>query len=382
MIEFEYAWSCHIHEAVSQRGIIAVMKSNRAKIVFLLGLVFSLLIACRAATLATPLPFGTTTATASLSSTATIRPATSTSTPTRTATLEPTLDATVQAEYETAIATLRMGTAASPRTRAQEATLIAQFPVDLENSNCLTEGLSPDGKWLATRCGYGDSKTLVLRSKQGKRWVLKLKDFLRQDISEERTSTLRPAFWSANGTYLYFVPSLGRDGDSDRCFSRHGDDYGLLRLNLNWGTWVALIPPAVSFPGYHIEFSPTGQRYATDADGVRITDLTTGEVTQISVDGVVTDMLWSPDGLHLAYSVARCSAAHDMESAWVYVWDASTKPELVRFSHEGILLTVESWVGNSMLRIREEKLAVPDTIYVYEIARGNLMFRGTGTPSH
>ena len=358
-------------------------KSNNAKAVFFFGFVFFLFLACRAATLVTPSPVAEAVATESPSITATLRPVTSTSMPTRTATPEPTLDATLQSEYETAIATLRAGTAASLRTREKEATLIARFPVDLENSNCITEGLSPDGKWLATRCGYGDNKALVLRSKEGKRWVLKFRDFLSQDISEERTSTLRPVFWSADGIYLYFAPGLGRDGDGDRCFPRHGDDYGFFRLNLRWGTWVALIPSAVSPPGYDIEFSPTGQRYATDADGIRITDLKTSEVTEVNVDGVVMDMLWSPDGLHLAYSVARCDE-QGVESAWVYVWDASTKPELVRFSHERFLLTVESWIGNSMLRIREEKraAATPGTVYVYDIAGGDLMFRGTATPSH
>jgi WD40 repeat protein len=262
--------------------------------------------------------------------------------------------------------------------------LIAQFPIDLKNSNCIAEGLSPDGKWLATRCGYGDNKTLVLRSKPGKRWVLKFRDFLRQDISEERTSTLRPLFWSANGLYLYFAPGLEREGDSNPCSPRPGNEYGLFRLNLNWGTWVALIPPAVSFPGYDIEFSLTGQQYATDADGVRITDVKTGEVTQLNVDGTVMDLLWSPDGLHLAYSVARCDE-QIVKSSWVYVWDPTTKqPELVRVSHEGILFRAESWTSNATLRILGEKQVAPktvDIIYVYDIAGGYLMFSGTVTPS-
>jgi hypothetical protein len=362
-----------------------VKKINRPKVALFLSLVFFLSLACRAVTLAIPSPIAATATQASLSSTATLRPAIPTSTPTRTATLEPTLDAALQSEYETAIATLRMGTAASPRTREKEATLIARFPYELEYSYCSVESLSPNGKWLATGCGYGDNKVLVVRNKEGKKWVLKIKDFLSQDVPAGRTDTLHPMFWSADGAYLYFAPTRGLEEDGDRCFSRQGNDYGLFRLNLNWGTWVTLIPPAVSFPGYDIEFSPTGQRYVTDADGIRITDLQTGEVTEVNVDGVVMDMLWSPDGLHLAYSVTRCGE-QGVESAWVYVWGASTsnQPELIRFSHEGFLLTVESWVGNSMLRIREEKQSAPETpgkVYVYDIARGDLMFRGTATPS-
>ena len=360
-------------------------KSSSAKVVFLFGFVFSLFLACRAVTLATPSPTVVPASQASPSAAATLRPATSTSTSTRTATLEPTLDATLQSKYETAIATLRAGTAVSPRTREEEATLIARFPYDLEHSDCPVEGLSPNGMWLAARCGYGDSRVLVVRDKGGKKWVLKVRDFLSQDVPVGRTDTLHPVFWSADGLYLYFAPSRGSAGNSERCFSRQGDDYGLFRLNLNWGTWIALIPPAVSFPGYDIEFSAAGQRYATDADAIRITDLKTREVTEVNVDGVVMDMLWSPDGMHLAYSVVRCGE-QGVESAWIYVWGASTsnQPKLIRFSHEEFLLTVESWVGNSMLRIREEKQAAPGTpgtVYVYDIARGDLMFRGTATPS-
>ncbi|HEX2997039.1 MAG TPA: hypothetical protein VHP14_19615 [Anaerolineales bacterium] len=362
----------------------SIKKNSRIASIFFF--VFFLLLACRAVTLAAPSPIAMTVTQENPSSTATFRPVTSTSTPTRTATLEPTLDATIQSAYETAIATLGTKSAVRPRTREQEATLIARFPYELEYSYCSVEGLSPNGRWLTSSCGYGENKVLVVRNREGKKWALKVKDFLSQDVLVGRTDTLQPVFWSADGLYLYFAPSRGSVEDGDRCSSRQGDHYGLFRLNLNWGMWKALIPSAVSFPGYDIEFSPTGQRYATNADGIRITDLKTGDLTEVKVDGVVMDMLWSPDGLHLAYSVARCGEKGIIESAWVYVWGASTsnQPELVRFSHEGFLLTIESWIGSSMLRIREEKQPVPETpgkVYVYDIARGDLMFRGTVTPS-
>src|SRR5512138_868789 len=358
---------------------------KKSRIAFIFFLVLCLLLACRAVTLVAPSPAAATMTQENLSGTATFRPAEATPTPTRTATLEPTLDATIQSAYETAIATLGTESAVSPRTREQEATLIARFPYELEYSYCSVEALSPNGRWLTSSCGYGDNKVLVVQNREGKKWVLKVRDFLSQGVSIGRTDTLQPVFWSADGLYLYFAPSRGSVEDGDQCLSRQGDHYGLFRLNLNWGMWKALIPPAVSFPGYDIEFSPTGQRYATDADGIRITDLKTGEVTEVKVDGVVMDMLWSPDGLHLTYSVARCGK-QGVESAWVYVWGASTnnQPELVRFSHEGFLLTIESWVGSSMLRIREEKQSAPGMsgkVYVYDIARGDLMFRGTVTPS-
>lgn len=363
---------------------LATKKSS--KIAFIFFFVLCLLLACRAVTLVAPLPVAATVTQENLSSTATFRPAEATSTPTRTATLEPTLDATVQSAYETAIATLGTESVVSPRTWEKEATLIARFPYDLEHSYCSAEGLSPNGRWLTSNCGYGESKVLVVRNREGKEWVLKVKDFLSQDVPVGRTDTLQPVFWSADGLYLYFAPSRNSVEDGDRCSSRQGDRYGLFRLNLNWGMWKALIPSAVSFPGYDIEFSPTGQRYATDADGIRITDLKTGDLTEVKVDGVVMDMRWSSDGLHLAYSIARCGE-QGIESAWVYVWGASTnnQPELVRFSHEGFLLTIESWVGSSMLRIKEAKQStvdMPGKVYVYDISRGDLMFRGTVTPSH
>ncbi len=361
-------------------------KGSRAKVIFVSGVIFSLFIGCNAASPAMPSPAVTPVVTESPSSTATLQPATLTSAPTRTATLEPTLNATVQAKYETAIATLGTETAVPPRTSEQEATLIARFPYDLKHSYCFVEGLSPNGRWLATTCGYGDKKVLVVRNREGKQWVLNVKDFLGRDDPVGRLDTLHPVFWSFDETYLYFAPSLGPAGGSDPCFPRHGNAYGLFRLNLNWGIWKVLIPPAVSSLGYDLEFSPTGQTYVTDADGIRITDIKTGKVTEVNVDGVVMDLLWSPDGLHLAYSVERCGR-QGAESAWVYIWGASTsdEPKLMRFSHEGVFLKVESWVGNSMLRVREEKRSASetlDTIYVYDIAEGSLMFRGTATPSH
>jgi hypothetical protein len=264
--------------------------------------------------------------------------------------------------------------------------LIARFPVDLDNSYCFVESLSPNGKWLATRCGAGDNKVLVVRNNVGKKWVLKIRDFVIQDLPIGRTDTLHPVFWSADGYYLYFTTKLERDRDRGECFARPGDNYGLFRLNLNWGMWVALIPPAISSSGYNLEFAPNGQMYATDADGIRITEIKTGEVTQVNVDGTIMDMLWSPDGLHLAYSVVRCDKQGGVESSWVYVWDPSTKqPELVRVSHEGILFRVESWTSNATLKVRGEKRAASrtiDTIYVYDIAGGFLLFSGTVTPSH
>ncbi|MBN2116938.1 MAG: PD40 domain-containing protein [Anaerolineales bacterium] len=354
-------------------------KRSGSQIIFFFGLVFPLFLACRLATPAKESP----------SIPATLRPSTSTSTPvatpsaSATATLTAASESTLLASYVTDIAARRTETAASQRARDHEATLIAQFPADWKDDNCYAMGISPDGEWLATGCGPRENPTLVVQNKGRRKWVLEFKDFLSLDTPEGMPGWLSPKSWSLDGKYLYFTSILGYSGGGDFCFPGHGD-YGLFRLHLGTGSWVTVIRPTDAFPGYEIDFAPTGRRYATTVDGLRITDLQTGEVTQINVDGVIMDLLWSPDGMHLAYSVARCGE-RGVESSWVYVLDDSTdQPELVLFSHEGILFKPESWNGNSTLRIEGKKWIDPRmlyTIYIYDLAGQNLMFSGTATPS-
>jgi hypothetical protein len=182
--------------------------------------------------------------------------------------------------------------------------------------------------------------------------------------------------------YLYFSPALGYSGGGDQCFPRFDGDYGLFRLNVKNGTWVTLIPPTDSFPGYGIEFTQTGRRYATNMNGVTITDLYTGDVVMLDVPATVEGFSWSPDGTRLAYTVASCG--DDLvESSSVYIWDAATNQTQELFTEDGVLLRPDKWMDDSTIDILGEQYVDLDTIYTvyeYNIPQGNLIFSVTLTP--
>ncbi len=83
-----------------------------------------------------------------------------------------------------------------------------------------------------------------------------------------------------------------------------------------------------------IRFSPTGRQYAADINGVTIMDLQTGKTTRIDAHGV-TDLIWSPDGNNLAYSVASCGEALVQSSA-IYIWNISDKQRQKLFAIDDI----------------------------------------------
>jgi len=195
---------------------------------------------------------------------------------------------------------------------------------------------------------------------------------------------LYPKFWSPDGEYLYFTSGIGYDGGGDDCFPSSRGHYGLFRINLKTGSWTTLIPPTDSFPGYGIEFSLTGRRYAATIDGVMMTDLNNGDVATINVSGIVEGLSWSPDGVHLAYSVASCGE-QSVQSSSVYVRDALTNQTQMLFvATDGTLLKPEAWIDNSTLRIEGGKRVDLDmlyTVYLYDITQNSLLFTNTATPS-
>jgi Tol biopolymer transport system component len=293
------------------------------------------------------------------------------------------MDPTKQVWYSTAIVVHETERAeylaVHQQTQSVEATQVAQFPVPCGNKN--SKSVSPDGKWLATSCGYKSDQTLVVQNKDGTRWVLVFGDFVSPDSPEGISGGLSPKFWSADGNYLYFSIGLGYSGGGDDCFPDTIGEYGLFRLNLRTGTWTTPIPSTDAFPGYDIKFSPTGRRYAADIDGVTIVDLKTGEVTQLDIPNAM-DLIWSPDGQYLAFSGAICGEER-VESSSVYVWDALTDQTQLLYTTENILLKPESWADSLTLRIRGEERIDLDTlytIYVFDILSKSLLLTGTATP--
>jgi hypothetical protein len=296
----------------------------------------------------------------------------------------PTRNPTSQAWHATAQAIAETEGAVSQQVRDNKATQIAQFPsIICEGKNVNYGDISPNGKWWAAGCGYESNQTLTVQNKGGTKWVLEFKDFLNPDTPMGMTGLLLPLFWSPEGEYLYFTPELGYSGGGTECFNRMGNyGYGLFRLNLKTGSWATLVQPTYYFPGFIIEFSPTGRRYAVESyGGIMINDLQNGEVTQIDAPHEY-NFIWSPDGKRLAYSVASCGEFY-VQSSSVYVWDASTGQLQILFTTEGILLSPESWIDNSKLRILGEKIVDGRddyTIYEYSLNQESLTFTGTATP--
>jgi Tol biopolymer transport system component len=303
---------------------------------------------------------------------ATVLALTPSSTPT--VTLEPT-------KVSTATPTQTIGPI--QKTENEKSTQIAQFPTACDEMRFYYSKISPDGKWFAASCGEKRNQTLVVQNTEGTKWILEFADFLSPGFENDIMGTLVPLSWSPDDDYLYFSKVLGYSGGGNQCFSYSYGYYGLFRLNLNTGNWRTLVPPKdADFPGDSIEFSPSGDQYAISIDGIMLTNIITGEVTKIDVSGVMEEMIWSPDGKYLAYSVGNCGEDF-VESSSIYVWDALTHQIQTLFTTDEMLLRPQSWLDNSTLRFEGEKfvgLKNLYTIYEYDITQDLVLFTGTATP--
>ncbi len=295
----------------------------------------------------------------------------------------PTIDATQQTWRATAIAIRTADRAASEQSWNEKETQIAQFPAACEDMNFYSSNISPDGKWLAASCSYKSNQIFTVQSKDGKKWVLNFKDFLSPESPEGIPGSLSPKFWSPEGNYLFFTIELGYDGGGNYCFPEYNNGYGLFGLNLSTGSWATVVPSTNSFPGYEIEFSPTGRRYAITIGGVMITDLQTGKVTTLDVNSRIQRLIWSPDGKYLAYSVASCNERSVISSS-IYLWDTLKNQSQTLLTKDGTILRPELWSDSATLKISEEKISGPDalvTIYEYSILQDKMVLSGTATPS-
>lgn len=295
----------------------------------------------------------------------------------------PTIDTTQQTWHATAIAIYTEERTAIEQSWNKKKDQIAQFPATCEHIDFYSSNISPDGKWLAASCGYKRNQTLTVQSKDGEKLVLDFKDFLSRESPKDIMGALYPKFWSPESNYLFFTIGLGYEGGGDDCFPKYRGDYGLFRLNLSTGSWSTVIPSTNSFPGYEIEFSPTGRRYAITLNGLMITDLQTGKSTEIATNETIEGLSWSADGKYLAYSLANCGAEKAMSSS-IYIWNATTNQTQILFKMDGIMLRPQSWTDNSMLRIiglEIINLKSFETIYEYSIEKKNISFTGTATPS-
>ncbi|PKO16278.1 MAG: hypothetical protein CVU39_07905 [Chloroflexi bacterium HGW-Chloroflexi-10] len=281
----------------------------------------------------------------------------------------PMVESTQPAWRATAIAIQTAEREADQQSRKEKTTQIAQFPAACEEMNFYSSVVSPDGNWFAASCGYKRNQTLIVQSKDGSKWVIDFKDVFNME-SLDIMGLLSPKFWSPEGNFLFFAIELGYSGGGNYCFPSgdSGDfgDYGLFRLDLSTGSWTTLIPSTASFPGYEIEFSPTGRRYAITFDGLMITDLQTGNTTKIEISEQLERLSWSPDGKYLAYSLASCDTEKVISSS-IYIWDALTNQTLTLLNMDEVILKPESWTDNSTLRIIGEEIRNFKSFYtIYE----------------
>jgi hypothetical protein len=240
--------------------------------------------------------------------------------------------------------------------------------------------LSPNGEWVAIRCGYKRNQSLIVQNQDGVRWVFHFRDFVDPSLGDVM-GRFSPIAWSPDNRFLYFSKVMGYSGGGNQCFPG-GGDYGLYRLHLDTGTLVTFISSdGQDFPGDKVRFSPTNEYYAVNRDGVTIRNIVSGNETKIDVSGVM-EMMWSPDGKFLAFSVASCGETL-VESSSILVWDSSTNQVQVLFSTEEMLLRPQSWIDNSNLRFEGETWVGNNnayTIFEYNLAKSEMMFSGTATP--
>lgn len=251
---------------------------------------------------------------------------------------------------------------------------------EFESDSSRSSDMSPDGKWFAISCGYIRNQVLIVQNQEGTKWVFEFANFIGQNL-QGGMGGFKLMAWNSDSRFLYFTKLLGYDGGGNQCFRGYGV-YGLYRLHLKTGTLVTLVSSRDDrFPGDEIRFSPTNEYYAVDINGITITNLESGEITNIEVSNVM-EMSWSPDGKFLAFSVARCGE-NFVESSSIYVWDSTTKQQQVLFSSEEMLLLPRSWIDNSVLEFEGEQRVNDDyqyTIFQYDSENSTMVFSGTATP--
>jgi hypothetical protein len=173
-------------------------KINCTRVIFLFMIVLLLLAACGRGSpvISTPLADPSLTATSLPTNTFTSVPI-PTDTASPTFTLTATLEPTQQAGYDTAVAAAHTEAVASRQAYENELTKAARFPAACDEITA--EDISPDGKWIATSCGYKRNQTLVVQNQEGTKWILQFKDFLSPDTSDDMIGLLSVEAWSPDG---------------------------------------------------------------------------------------------------------------------------------------------------------------------------------------
>ena len=256
--------------------------------------------------------------------------------PLTTATLPPTPTEDTAEQANNQLATKERPTKVARATR-----IAAEFGVVCYGSDQI-EYISPNGNWIATACGDKQNAIFEIANRQGKRWVLQLKDY----VPDGWPGGFHSEHWSNDGEYLYFSLSLGMSGGGYVCFYDFGAQ-GLYRIRLNDGT----VSPVLS-AGNDFSFSPTGRRLAYGLGDLVIRDLQTGNETSINTgDSVFGPFLWSPDGLELAYATCQDDGNDSIKKSTVKIFSIQQDISRTILEMEKKFLTIESWDENDVLTI-------------------------------
>lgn len=221
----------------------------------------------------------------------------------------------------------------------------------------------------------------MVSNQDDRAWVFHFSDFLSED-NQGIMGNLYPLAWGVESKFLYFSAALGWSGGGNQCFPGIGW-YGLYRLDLGTGTMATLIDGKnKNFAGDEIRFSPNGNYYAVDLNGVTITDLMNGDVETIDVSGVM-EMVWSLDSRYLVFFVADCGDEF-VETSSIHIWDSVINETRVLFSTNNMLLLPRTWIDSSLIEFIGEEWVGGDTHYLYTIFRydlGNdeMIFSATAT---
>lgn len=248
------------------------------------------------------------------------------------------------------------------QTLKPPSTKSASLNLNCEGNIQNVTSLSPDGNWKAVSCGYNHDQTLIIASREGKRWDLQFMDYLSEDFRESPPiGALYPVFWS--GELLYFASSIGFSGGGFCRFRSQGGQ-GLYQMDLNTGKISATLPPLDGAAEYRIAFSPDGRSLAYNAPQPVILDLDTGEETAIPVGDIpVGDFTWSPDGTELAF--ATCQLTQDFSdikesTLQIFSLDTNLTKTVLKIAGKTLHL-----FGNENLRLK----IADDEVFDYDEAR-------------
>lgn len=266
----------------------------------------------------------------------------------------------------------------SKKTQAARATDFAQYSIF---EGCGPYLLSPDENWLACSHDYMDDNSGLF---VGNKITGKAVDYQSRKIFEADElshTTLRPRYFSSDSHYLYITSIIPFDGGGPYCFYGYGG-MALLRLELETGEIVVVVPSGDRGYELFVEFSKSGRRlaYTNQENTLNILDLKTGEKNEyVFSEHVIGDFRWSLDEKMLAFT----TDADDMDavnSANIRLLDIHSGLLETIYHSESECLYIREWSPiNEIVINKQEGMWNPLMIMKYHFLDGSISLE-TPTP--